>query len=72
MKTQSQRNWGIWLRDKREWAFLPPRLCKPTPFNTNLCPALIDVLRQLESDGHEPELKQIPKDTLLAMRKELK
>ena len=69
MKAQ-ERNWGIWLRKVREWQELPPRLCKPTPYNTNLCPALLDVLRQSASDGNEPELKQIPKDTLSAMRKE--
>lgn len=64
--------WGIWLKDEREWAALPPRLCKPTPHNCNLVPAFIDVLRELVEAGHEPELKRIPKDTLAAMRESRK
>ncbi|MDB4261662.1 hypothetical protein N9878_02210 [bacterium] len=64
------RGWGIWLEDTREWAILPPRLRKPSPHNTDLNDALIGVMRGLAREGHDPQLKRIDRDTLLALRKE--
>jgi hypothetical protein len=51
--------WGIWLDDAGCWAVLPPRLCKPTPHNSDLNPALIDVMRELIRDGHRPILRSM-------------
>lgn len=68
--TNEKRCWGIWLRDEREWATLPPRLRKPSPFNSDLNDALVGVMRGLVAQGHEPELKRIDRQTLLAMRKD--
>jgi hypothetical protein len=62
--------WGIWLTDDREWATLPPRLRKPTPYNCNLVPELLTVLGRLADEGHKPEMKLIPNDQLLQMRKD--
>lgn len=64
-----KRSWGVWLADKREWATLPPRLCKPTPYNSDLNDAMIGVVRRLAAEGHRPELKQIPRDVLIEMKK---
>lgn len=69
---KDQRGWGIWLKDQREWATLPPRLCKPTPHNSDLNEGLIGVIRKLDKEGHSPELRRIPKDDLSQMRKENK
>lgn len=70
--TNEQRGWGIWLKDEREWATLPPRLRKPSPHNTDLNDAIVGVMRKLVAQGHDPELKRIDRQTLLAMRKDAK
>ena len=71
MKTAGSKfNWGIWLKDRREWAALPPRLCKPTPFNCNDVPALHDELDRLVAAGYDAELRQFDTPTLNALRKE--
>ena len=72
MSKATRNTWGIWIADQREWASLPSRLCKPTPHNCNLVPALLPVLGQLADEGHKPELKLIPNDQLLQMRKDCK
>jgi len=70
--SKNQYCWGIWIKDSREWATLPPRLCKPTPFNCNRVPALDDEAERLVREGHRAEVKEIDRQTLLAMRKEYK
>ena len=64
--------YGIWLSDSREWATLAPRLRKPTPFNCDRVPALDQEAERLVREGHKAEVKEIDRQTLLAMRKEYK
>ena len=62
--------YGIWLSDSREWATLPPRLRKPTPHNCDRVPALDQEAERLCREGRKAEVKEIDRQTLLAMRKE--
>ena len=65
---EGKYNWGIWLPESRQWAQLPPRLRKPTPWNCDLIPALVGEMQQLESEGVACELKKITPRQLEAMK----
>lgn len=69
MSAKKERfGWGVWLVTTNSWAELPSRLCKPTPHNSDLNSALLDVVRQADAEGQNPEIKRIPARTLKTMR----
>lgn len=68
MTNTDRYGWGIWLPDAKAWAELPPRMHKPSPYNCDLNPGLIEVARALDEQGIACEIKRIPPRELSVMK----
>lgn len=60
--------WGIWLEKSGRWQSLPPRMRKPTEFNTDLNHGLIGIMSDAFEKGENPCLKIIPAKKLMEMK----
>ncbi|MEM1354329.1 MAG: hypothetical protein AAGH88_05540 [Planctomycetota bacterium] len=68
VRKRERFGWGIYLPLVGKWAELPPRMRKPTRFNSDLTPAMLDLARTLDKQGQAVEIKRIRPAELAEMK----